>query len=112
MKWHGHNWKAFDQHSNEPGDSAPSLPRTYWDGYIISAHMPKSKPEKKMQGSFVEQNTRDRIVKLWNATRHLEDDELDKVLGPIKNTQSLADIPGITIGNVNVGVTKYKQEIN
>ncbi len=85
MKWNGHTWEA--------GPDAPdfSYPYELWPYYsIVSAHMPKSLPKHKVEAAFVEESTRDRIVKLWNATRHLEDNELKMLIAILEQTQLYA----------------------
>jgi hypothetical protein len=92
MKWQNHTLEAGE-------DRASEHPHHYT---VVSADMPYSKHADKVHAGFVSEWERDRFVKLWNSTRHLENNELELLLSMLKSTQihampnDPADMPKLT----------------
>lgn len=89
MKWHGHEWKAGKWGFPEHGHYYPIVSAHMMDGDEVPPHHRDKQGnfQAAREAQFVEESTRDRVIKLWNATRHLEDKELEMLLVMLKYTQ-------------------------
>lgn len=89
MKWLGHDWKAGQYGWPEHGHYYPIVSASMTNGNEIPlrARDAQRNNAHAREAQFVEESTRDRVIKLWNATRHLDDDELDKLLNMLEGTK-------------------------